>query len=82
MSTDLVYVKWIAANLPCVGIRRTDERLYMSKRELLAMRDEINEFIAYYKDSFDSDNIDESVDNGPYYGWGVSEDGPNCTGES
>lgn len=51
-------VKWCCANLPMIIQDRLDKRLYLTKRELSDLRDEISEFIEYYKDDFSEDQID------------------------
>lgn len=56
----LTHVKWISHNLPCIIINRDDSRLYLTKLELEELRDEIDEFITYYKDEFDVTNINQS----------------------
>jgi hypothetical protein len=55
--SKLTHVKWISSNLPVVIVNRNDARLYLTKLELKELRDEIDEFIAYYKEDFEELNI-------------------------
>lgn len=50
--SKLSHVKWISANSPMIKLARNDSRLYLTKRELLSLRDEIDEFISYYSSEF------------------------------
>lgn len=54
----LARVKWAGTHTPYVSLERTDERIYPTKRELVAMRDELDEFIKYYHESFQPHTID------------------------
>ena len=58
MADKLVRVKWAGANVPYVSVERLDQRLYPTKRELLAMHKEIGEFLEYYKDEFRDPQLD------------------------
>lgn len=53
----LVKIQWAAGNIPQIRIYRTDGRLSLSKLELKQIRDEITEFIDYYHDQFNDNNI-------------------------
>lgn len=53
-----VHVKWIGPNEPMIRLARNDARLYLNKRELLALRDEIDEFAKYYSEDFSESRID------------------------
>jgi len=55
--SKLTHVKWISSNLPVIIINRNDSRLYLTKLELYELRDEIDEFITYYPESFVEPNI-------------------------
>jgi hypothetical protein len=43
-------------------LNRNDDRLYVTKLELKELRDEIDEFIAYYKEDFEEPNINWTDD--------------------
>lgn len=51
-------VKWIGPNDPMIRIVRNDARLYLTKRELYELRDEIDDFISYYRENFTKERID------------------------
>ena len=55
--SKLTHVKWISSNLPVIMLKRNDDRLYLTKLELKELRDEIDEFIEYYKEDFEEPNI-------------------------
>jgi hypothetical protein len=57
MSNKLTHIKWISSNLPVIMLNRNDDRLYVTKLELKELRDEIDEFIIYYKADFEEPNI-------------------------
>lgn len=57
MSTTMT-TKWCTVNLPMIIQRRTDDRLYLTKRELVELRDDITEFINYYSAEFSEDQLD------------------------
>lgn len=53
MSNDnLVFVKWAGPNTPYISFNKTDERLCLSKRELLALLVELKAFVNFYKEDF------------------------------
>lgn len=52
MSEKLTHVKWASSNMPMIKVVRNNTRLYLTKRELLSLRDEIDEFISYYSRDF------------------------------
>lgn len=54
----LTSVKWIGPNEPMILINRNDTRLYITKRELVSLMNEINGFTAYYHKDFTEDRID------------------------
>ena len=61
----LIRIKWASGNTPFIEIQRNDERLYMTKRELVSIRDAINMFVKAYPEDFTKgtiDNIDEFDD--------------------
>lgn len=55
--SKLTHVKWISSNLPVIMLNRNDNRLYVTKLELKELRNEIDEFIAYYKEDFEEPNV-------------------------
>lgn len=57
--TNPFTVKWAAPNTLYIRSNKEndDNRLYMSKVELISLRDEINEFIEYYSTDFSKANI-------------------------
>jgi hypothetical protein len=55
---QLTSVKWIGPNEPMIRINRNDTRLYLTKRELVSLMNEINGFTAYYNKDFTEDRID------------------------
>ncbi len=57
MTDDRVHVKWIGPNDPMVRIVRNDARLYLTKRELVALMHEIEEFTKYYSEDFSEARI-------------------------
>lgn len=44
----LARVKWAGPNTPFIRITRNDDRIYVTKSELVAILEEINHFIDYY----------------------------------
>jgi hypothetical protein len=60
--SKLTHVKWMSAQLPMIILNRNDERLSLTKLELKELRDEIDEFIAFYKEDFVEPNINWSGD--------------------
>jgi hypothetical protein len=56
--TQTLYVKWAGPNTPVVRLDRNNDRLYLNKRELVDLRDEINHFLKFYHDDFKKPNID------------------------
>jgi hypothetical protein len=57
-SEKLTHVKWIGPNDPMIRIIRNDARLYLTKRELVSLMNEINGFTAYYHKDFTEERID------------------------
>lgn len=57
---EQVRVKWMAGNMPVIVVHRTDSRLYLTKRELVAIKEEIESFVDYYKDDFTEDRLDDN----------------------
>lgn len=54
----LTHVKWIGPNEPVISIlRQKNLKLYLTKNELLDLRDEISDFIAFYPDDFSEGRI-------------------------
>ena len=58
MENKLVRIKWIGPNDPRVTIERNDASLYLRKRELVALMEEIKDFVDFYKDDFGPERID------------------------
>ncbi len=56
--SKLTHVKWIGPNDPIVIVNRNNARLYLTKRELMHLAKEINEFVTYYKEDFSEGRID------------------------
>lgn len=54
----LAHVKWAGPNTPYIRMISDDRRLYLSKRELSSLRDEIDAFISYYDKDFAEGRID------------------------
>jgi hypothetical protein len=66
---NLTYVKWVSPNLPMIRISRTNSSLHLTKAELVELRDELTEFIEFYKDQFNAEVIDQTgayIDNYDY----------------
>ena len=57
-----VRVKWAGPNTPVVIVDRNDQRLYITKAELVAMVEEIQDFIDYYQSDFSSGRINNTDD--------------------
>jgi hypothetical protein len=58
MVDKLIRIKWASANTPYLECTRTDERIYLTKRELIDLLREAGEFVEYYLDNFSYDKID------------------------
>jgi len=56
--SELIHVEWITGNTPLIKIKRNDVQISVTKQELLALRDEINEFMEFYKEDFAHPNIE------------------------
>lgn len=56
--TPKTHVKWVGPNDPMITVYRNDARLYLTKRELLDLRDRITGFIEYYKNDFSDERVD------------------------
>jgi len=52
------HVKWAGPNTPYIIFCKDGKRIYLSKRELVELADEINSFTHYYKENFTEDRID------------------------
>ena len=60
-----IHTKWAAYNLPMITVYRTDSRLYLTKRELKELYNDIGDFMHYYHDEFLEnviDNVSENFD--------------------
>jgi hypothetical protein len=59
-------VKWAGPNTPLIRANDKDDdtRIYLSKIELIQLRDEIDSFIEYYKESFTKETINNTDFNG------------------
>ena len=60
MVDKLVRIKWACSNTPYVECERTNERIYLTKRELIALMQEVGEFVEYYLDDFSYDRINDN----------------------
>jgi len=56
------HVKWAGPNSPYIRFCKNDERIYLSKRELVALAAEIDSFVHYYLENFMEDRIDITDD--------------------
>ncbi len=54
------HIKWAGPNTPYIRFCKSDERIYLSKRELVALEAEIKSFTHYYKEDFMEDRIDNT----------------------
>ena len=57
MSDREVNIKWAGPNTPYIKFS-DDERIFLTKRELVALQHEIDSFINYYQENFTVDRID------------------------
>lgn len=68
MTRRSFHPKWAGPNTPFIkyfippGLN--EERLYLSKRELKDLANELNQFIEYYNDDFSDERID--IEDEPY----------------
>jgi hypothetical protein len=62
----LTHVRWVGPNDPTIRIIRNDARLYLTKRELVDLMKEIEEFVNYYREDFTSDRIDNETSTEEY----------------
>lgn len=53
-----IRIKWASGNMPVVVCTRNDARYYLTKRELVDLRHEIDEFVKFYEDDFSDKRID------------------------
>lgn len=53
-----VNVKWAGPNTLFIRMMKDDRRLYLSKRELVALMHEIESFVHYYREDFTEKQID------------------------
>jgi len=58
------HVKWAGPNTPYIRRNKDDERMYMTKRELVALAAEIESFTHYYRENFTEERIDLEDDFG------------------
>jgi hypothetical protein len=58
------HIKWAGPNTPYIRFCKNDERIYLSKRELVALGAEIESFTHYYQSEFMEDRID--IEDEPY----------------
>jgi hypothetical protein len=61
MTEKMVHIKWIGPNDPVVRIVRNDARLYLTKRELIALMQEIESFVDYYQEDFTEGKLDNET---------------------
>lgn len=59
-----VHIKWAGPNSPYIRMMSDDRRLYLSKRELIALMHEIESFTHYYREDFSEERID--IEDEPY----------------
>ena len=52
------HVKWASPNTPFIRFCKNDERIYLSKRELVALAAEIDSFTYFYREDFTEEKID------------------------
>jgi hypothetical protein len=58
MFNKILRIKWAGPNTPFIELNRNGERLYPTKRELVAIMDGIKEFMEQYPESFTEQTID------------------------
>jgi hypothetical protein len=58
MFNETLRIKWAGPNTPFIELNRNDDRLYPTKRELVAIMDGIKEFMEQYPESFTEEAID------------------------
>lgn len=75
-KNKLVKIKWISGVSPVIIVKRNDARLYINRRELIALKEEINDFINFYSDQFSEDKID-SEDTETDLEWNIIHDTRN-----
>lgn len=61
MKDVIVHIKWVGPNSPLIKLPN-GENIRLSKRDLMELSNELNEFISYYYSSFDSERIDNTDD--------------------
>jgi hypothetical protein len=54
----LIRIKWAGPNTPYINIERDDERIYITKREMLDLLVELKGFVEFYKESFVEPSLD------------------------
>lgn len=52
------HIKWAGPNTPYIRFCKDDKRIYLTKRELVALAAEIDSFTHYYREDFMEDKID------------------------
>lgn len=57
----LTHIKWIGPNDPMIIIKRNDARLYLTKKELFELQNEIKDFIDFYKEDFSLGKINNTT---------------------
>lgn len=64
-----IHAKWAGPNTPFVKISKDagldEQRVYLSKKEILALAEELNRFIDFYKEDFSESRID--IEDEPWY---------------
>lgn len=58
MFNEILRIKWAGPNTPFIELNRNDDRLYPTKRELVAIMHGIKEFMEQYPESFTEETID------------------------
>jgi len=65
MSSELerhFHIKWAGPNTPYIRFCKNDERIYLTKREVVALMHELEGFVHYYDSCFSEENIDNKDD--------------------
>lgn len=73
------HVKWVGPNDPMIRIVRNDARLYLTKRELFELKEEIADFLAFYPDDFTDGRIDNETPPEDFSVWVTDYDKEKAT---
>jgi hypothetical protein len=69
LPSKVAHIKWAGPNTPFIRMADNDHRLYLTKRELVELMQEIQAFTTYYKDDFTASTIDlkdDTMEDGLY----------------